>query len=131
MIPTTTTIIGIIEYRVVEVKKPWDEAQKYCEDLGEHLADIKSEAEETFLERNVFHGYNTSIWLGATDVESEGTFVWWDGTNVSDFYVNWSPSQPNNYDGMEHCLKSAKVKDRWQWRDGKCFTKLFSLCEFD
>ncbi|XP_053386639.1 pulmonary surfactant-associated protein D-like [Mercenaria mercenaria] len=135
--------------------------QRYCEDLGEHLADIKSEAEETFLERfsrkqykdfeckayhldkdsnncvrvfvfsMLFPGYNEGFWLGATDVESEGTFVWRDGTNVSDFYVNWGPSQPNNANGIEHCLKTVKTDDEWKWRDGKCQRKLFSLCEFD
>ena len=35
-----------------------------------------------------------SCWIGANDLETEGTFVWSDGTELD--YTNWYPGQPNN-----------------------------------
>jgi gliding motility-associated-like protein len=37
---------------------------------------------------------NYGIWLGLTDAQQEGTFIWLDGTPLT--YTNWSPGEPNN-----------------------------------
>ncbi|XP_053386623.1 C-type lectin lectoxin-Lio2-like [Mercenaria mercenaria] len=116
-----------ITYKVIEEKMYWDEGQKVCEILGGRLADIKTQAEEEFLERYVFPGYSRNFWLGATDFKNLGTYLWLDGTKVSDFYVNWSPRQPNREE--EHCVIASNL-DGWGWRDTDCQSKQFSLCEF-
>jgi hypothetical protein len=47
------------------------------------------------------HGV-AAAWLGATDEQVEGQWVWVDGTPMR--YSNWSPvgKQPNNKQGLEH-----------------------------
>ncbi|XP_053386669.1 C-type lectin lectoxin-Lio3-like [Mercenaria mercenaria] len=90
-------------YRLVLEKMNWDAAKEHCQDLGGRLADIKSQEEEEFVERFV-SGVNNQLWLGATDRESEGTFLWQDGTSISDAYVKWGKNQPDNFKDMEYSM---------------------------
>ena len=96
----------------------WRQARTRCEQMGGCLAVINSQAENTFifelttmeLARINRRGKLDGIWLGATDEEVEGKWVWIDGKRMS--APMWNPGQPNNAGGDEHYL--------WMWikKDG-------------
>jgi len=57
------------------------------------------------------------VWMGLNDLEKEGAFVWFDGTNST--YRNWLKGQPNNYARLQHCVEKLK-KFEWRWNDVRC-----------
>ena len=52
-------------------------------------------------------------WIGGTDKEKEGCWVWSDGSPL--VWTEWYPGQPDNYDSDEHCMSisdsDAKMND--------------------
>jgi len=71
------------------------EAKSAVQALGGKLPKIETAGENQWI-ASVNDG---SIWLGATDVASEGNFKWNDGSNLS--YSNWASGEPNNYGSGE------------------------------
>ena len=58
-------------------------------------------------------------WLGLSDVNSEGTFVWSDGTQLN--YTYWATRQPNNFHNEDcvHTLGLLKSHE-YKWNDVNC-----------
>ena len=76
------------------------DAKAACEALPAHLATVEDQAQETIIE-----GLRTvDAYLGATDLATEGAFVWQDGTPVT--YTHWRANEPNNGNGNyeEDCV---------------------------
>ena len=61
------------------------------------LVEINSAAENDFLTTYVNDG--TGFLIGFSDVSTEGTFSWQDGSSPS--YTNWNVNEPNNFAGDE------------------------------
>ena len=61
------------------------------------------------------------MWIGRTDLETEGTWTNVLGEPVSD-YTNWdsSSNQPDNYNGNEHCLMMNFLGRIGKWADFDC-----------
>jgi len=74
----------------------WNEAEAFSVSLGGHLVTIDSEPENQF----IFSTFgdtdpdNFGVWIGLSDVASEGNFTWSSGTALG--YTNWMPGQPDN-----------------------------------
>jgi hypothetical protein len=83
-------------YRVIENTLNWDEAVEYCENLRAHLVTINSEAENSFVWELL-----PQTWLGATDVEVEGSWHWVTAEPFT--YTNWNPGEPTNCCPPENC----------------------------
>lgn len=83
-------------YQAFNLQITWLEAKEYCESLGGHLATITSAEEQAVLE--LFAG---NYWLGATDEENEGDWLWITGEDWG--YENWLDGEPNDLNG-EHYL---------------------------
>ena len=66
-----------------------------------------------------------TLWLGATDLATEGTFVWEDGAPVTT--TRWNANQPDNY-GNEDCLQLLNGVVRGLWNDAPCTSKLRFVC---
>jgi hypothetical protein len=82
----------------------WSQAEAAAVTVGGHLATINSAEENSFIGSEVspvtdsfFAG---DLWIGLTDVASEGTFVWVSSEPVT--YTNWGTYEPNNFGGIEH-----------------------------
>lgn len=85
-------------YLHVKYKKTWHEARDYCAALNGHLVTIQAPSENRFVYYLAVEG-NSEIgtWLGGTDEEKEGTWVWVTGEPWN--YRNWDGDQPDDWRG--------------------------------
>ncbi|XP_072026508.1 uncharacterized protein [Amphiura filiformis] len=79
----------------------------------------------------------TSYWIGLTDITTEDTFVWLDGTiarenGVDYLYTNFQPGEPNNA-GNEDCMViTAATRPGYflgGWNDVRCTVVRGYICE--
>ena len=115
----------------------WDDAQKFCNTKGGHLAEIDDTEERDFLVQ-ICKAKRDGIWVGGTDMAREGTFVWQTSkrTVPGDYFT---PGEPNNSGGQEDCTQMYCHEDCTDWfcskvrlgklNDGICETKLYFICE--
>ena len=85
----------------------WSGGKTHCESLGGYLTVVTSEAEAAFIAGLCDGRY---LFLGASDAEEEGNWVWVDGSPWE--YTFWMDGQPNNYGGTEDYLATYS-KGRW------------------
>jgi len=113
----------------------WGNAEAACAaSPGYHLAAIETEQENTFVYDQIAPYLNptdVAFWLGATDVVSEGIWVWTQGANVvyTHWYADAYTTEPNNFGGVEHCLEMGRVGDA-TWNDVDGGTTNLYVCEF-
>ena len=46
---------------------------------------------------------NNDAWIGVSDIEYEGHFLWLDGVTATSETIGWADGEPNNDHGREHC----------------------------
>ena len=64
------------------------------------------------------HGGDQS-WLGLSDINTEGTFVWSDGTPVD--FNHWAKNQPNNFHNQDCVHTLGFLQDHsYEWNDINC-----------
>ena len=69
------------------------------------------------------------IWLGATDNQSEGIWIW-NSSGSALTYTNWSLGDPDNQGGNENCLHMWH--NLGEWNNGNCeysLADMGTLCE--
>ena len=104
-----------------------------------YLVTLTSADEENFV-TNHLNLPVTSTWIGASDVASEGTWIWdsgpesgtqfwsgrYDGFSVGGLYSNWHSSQPSEAIGssVENGANIYFNSGSWHWSDGR-ITGLF------
>ncbi len=78
------------------------DAEADCVALGGHLAAIKTAQSNAIVAALAVS--SSAAFIGGTDLTTEGTFVWPDGTGV--IYTNWRAGEPNNGNGAyeEDCI---------------------------
>ncbi|MFK7926551.1 MAG: lectin-like protein [Myxococcota bacterium] len=112
-------------YVICDERRDWAGAEAQCQSMGEawHLASIRSAAENAFLTDalvgTVVNGAgNPFCWVGYTDADSEGNWVWTDGDAST--YVNWIDPEPNGGDS-QNCVM-FRGGDTWNgtWNDIGC-----------
>jgi len=70
----------------------------------------------------------TGYWVGGTDTNVEGTWVW-EGTGKRIInYMNWHQNEPNNGGGNEDCLELRRSYG-WIWNDANCGNQNLFICE--
>ena len=108
------------DYIVCEKLMDWPEAQEICESVDMNLITIDSSTEQNRLESNVFD----DIWIGFSDSDSEGTWIWLDGGST---YTNWASGQPDD-DGSQDCA-IAQTGSAGKWNDMDCTDNYYFVCE--
>ncbi|XP_062569396.1 perlucin-like protein [Saccostrea cucullata] len=103
------------------------DAMLTCYRLGANMLELQSAEEEKWIDLQCrIRGYQYGVWLGACDLQQEGTFI-----SVSNAkalpYTNWIKGEPNNNLGIEHCALYF-VKYR-RWNDGHCNHKVNYACK--
>ncbi len=101
--------------------RSFEDALAYCESLSGHLVIIGSEGENAFLAART----TVSAYIGLTDLEEEGTFVWIDGSTPT--YTNWAEGEPNNSGEIEHC--TGIYPETGLWNDFNCTAPRAFWCE--
>ena len=115
----------------------WQQAQTYCEGQGGNLA--FHEIRESSLEKRrqiVAFLTEDDYWIGANDLETEGTWNWVDGEIALPENIHWMTGEPNNYimiygrPGTEDCAM-IRSRDNVNWRtnDAPCQFRYWGLCE--
>lgn len=102
-------------YKIYDTGYRWDDVESLCESYGGHLLTITSEEESIFVKEYLQEGTKRCYWLGANDVEEEGTFVWVTGEPFE--FTDWAPGEPNN-DGAEDYLE-IETWNQHRWNDGE------------
>lgn len=111
-------------YKYYDQQMSWEDAQAYCEQLGGHLATITNSFENEFV---VTLFSCNSVWLGATDLQTEGQFSWLTGEKLS--YTNWADGEPNN-GGSKGNQDYLHMYKNGKWDDIQS-TDLGFVCEWD
>ena len=113
------------DYVFCEGPASWSSAKSICRDVGMDLASANSlEENRFFTDQTNERFFSLNLWLGGSDIENEGTWVWPDGTvfwqgNSTQAFENWSAAQPLNILGSEDAtlltIVDIVVVDRGEW----------------
>ena len=130
------------------------EAQAAASSLGGYLTTVNTKEENTFLTEKFYAAYgNSALWIGANDIETEGTWVWDNGTTsgddgLTDTICNaptgdcqpsnatwtdgtrkWNDREPNNSGNNEDCANITN--NSGFWNDLPCSRNQYGIIEFD
>merc|ERR1711973_242804 len=105
----------------------WVEASESCwkNHQQAHLAEIKNEEEKDFLRTLVSEFPDDTVygwWIGATDLNREGSWYWPHSLVPLDFSA-WFPGEPDNLEGGENCAMIygyANPEKKPFWNDYHC-----------
>ncbi|XP_035516564.1 CD209 antigen-like protein E [Morone saxatilis] len=103
-------------YYISSTKKSWNDSREDCLQRGADLIVINSKEEQDFTRK-----FNKVMWIGLTDRETKGMWIWVDGTPLDKSYWGWF--EPNNR-GNEDCAESKN-----SWNDESCNSKRYWICE--
>ncbi|CAH1276936.1 LPA, partial [Branchiostoma lanceolatum] len=114
----------------------FNKAKAICRGEGGRLAVLQDEGTDIFIRKSIRrlpHRRAQSYWIGLSDAQKEGTFVWSDGTELTtSAYAHWAPGNPDNAavgDG-EDCVEVRPDLD-YKWNDVGCGEKRRFGCEKD
>merc|ERR1712223_821053 len=106
----------------------YNDALVHCFAEGGYLAEPRSSIETEAINTFLYPGYN--VWIGLTDKESEGIFLWnSDGTGIDD-YANWGGGRA---DGTGDCVIICGYMQDYRWNDVWCdhivdYEPIYALC---
>lgn len=93
-IPTFVDSYGGFDYYLTDDAMSWTDAQAQAETINGNLTSIHSAAENAFV-NGIAATVGGTVWIGINDIDTEGDFVWSDGSEVT--YENWSNGEPNDF----------------------------------
>ena len=106
----------------------WRQADKYCKEIGGHLATLATESEQKLIEQLIIDGTKGSYWIGGAK-DDNGTFRWIDNNKpVAEGYTNWDVNQPDNIDGRsENYMQIFRVPnpDAGKMQDGTPYSRRY------
>lgn len=97
----------------------WDDAQRWCTDMGGHLVSLANEKDHAitlWLMRRDFGNGVERFWVGGTDRQTEGRWEWIDGTDFR--FTHWADGQPSKQSDKEDYLY---INANGQWAVGMSF----------
>ena len=120
-----------------EVIRNYDDARQYCQNLDGFLAEIKEAKTNELIVSQADKYEDSHWWLGATDVQNEGIWIWEKSGEKMEF-ANWNVNEPNggrreNYLHMTcaHCWGNGRYRNR-TWNDAPNYfsdQKVKPLCQ--
>ncbi|XP_074543181.1 uncharacterized protein LOC141803156 [Halichoeres trimaculatus] len=120
-------------------KFPWSESRAECQKQEGDLVKIDSREEQIFLDEKLrpkMKKDEDKFWIGLTDSEEEGTWLWVDRSPLNQSLVFWNGDEPDNWkdrkDIEEDCgrmgEKGGDVNYR-SWFDRRCTDSFKYICE--
>ncbi|XP_071096731.1 C-type lectin domain family 4 member D-like [Haliotis cracherodii] len=121
------SINGDHPYILVLNKSVWDTARLNCmSSFGGHLAIVDSIEKINFLTALINAAgdiFLTKFYIGASDIQEQGSWRWVDGSPLN--FTYWKHGQPTSTPGQD-CLV-------WKfgegWKDRPCTDNIYSICE--
>jgi len=110
---------------LLDKTRTWMEAKARCKQDGGELASIRNDREWQFVKGILTSSGVNYVWLGASDIATEDTWVWTDGSPVT--YTDWRPGQPGTSTSY-NCLGVYRGHN-WQWYDGTCTDTDYAMCK--
>ena len=104
-------------FYVSGIMAPWSEARNYCkkEQNSSDLVEFSSLDEVSFVKGLIAERskYEEMIWVGASDLKSEGDWRWVKGGIISTSF--WSSGEPNNIGNIifHVCFINNVLHFRW------------------
>ncbi|XP_019215230.2 CD209 antigen-like protein C isoform X1 [Oreochromis niloticus] len=108
-------------YHVSSKQKSWEESRRDCLKKGSDLMIINSREEQNFVNQ-----FKKHLWIGLTDSETEGTWKWLNGTQMTTSY--WNSGEPNGGTN-ENCGQIKAYDSQNSWNDETCSVLHFWICE--
>eukprot|EP00105_Crassostrea_gigas_P014276 XP_011430886.2 PREDICTED: snaclec mucetin subunit beta [Crassostrea gigas] len=112
----------------------WASAKLVCEQQSSYLAEVDSLEENDWITENMTpfdcltDWMDCVVWLGGSDILTEGSFVW-STNNRALTFTHWGPYDPNAYTADDDCV--ALMYPGGQWADFGCFMERHFVCEKD
>ncbi|XP_028453743.1 C-type lectin domain family 4 member F-like isoform X2 [Perca flavescens] len=118
---------------------PWELSRHQC--IAQHgdLVKIDSREEQTFLEQKLREKMNDAedkFWIGLTDSQTEGTWLWVDGSPLDTSLTFWLSGNPDNWEGEdldgEDCVRMGErggARELNCWFDKSCKVPHRRICE--
>nr|XP_025043928.1 mannose-binding protein-like [Pelodiscus sinensis] len=117
-------IVGKKIFVSTGTKASFQHGKSLCAKAGGSLSCPRNEAENAAL-KEVVKTESNRAYLGLTDMQTEGKFVYLNGEPVA--YTNWNSGEPNDQDN-EDCVL---IYDDGKWNDLDCSTaEILIICEF-
>ncbi|XP_062266134.1 CD209 antigen-like protein B isoform X1 [Platichthys flesus] len=117
----------------------WTQSRRQCKSMRGDLVVINSREEQRFLVSKVSEQMETDevkFWIGLTDSEREGEWLWVDNTRLNESLTFWREGEPNNVKGEnpdgEDCVtmwEKDGVTNLKTWFDQSCKSSKKSICE--
>ncbi|XP_033637952.1 macrophage mannose receptor 1-like [Asterias rubens] len=118
-----------IYYRLWNNEASWEEASKYCSEQDGRLAKIEDASVQKRLVRSIKRkGFKADWWIGVSDKETEDTWLWSDGTQMT--YTNWLAGVTPPQEEIKDCAFMKQSED-YLWDDEVCDLKKSFICEYD
>lgn len=124
-LPQDAVKLGGNDYALIMDAAPWHVAKRQCERMGGHLVTIETAEEEAFVAQKFG---KSPFWIGASDAEEEGTFVWLSGRLYQSFDVE---TKLDNWRDSEHAIQWNTRRRPACWDDGNETAPLPYVCEWE
>ncbi|XP_072021180.1 macrophage mannose receptor 1-like [Amphiura filiformis] len=111
-------------------RKTWTDAKHYCDVQGAYMVTIVSDAENqwvTSLLPELAGVGITDLYIGISDVVTDGKFQWSQGSSVS--YTNWNPNMPKDTAGQDDCGNMYTGDASGRWDTVGCYQLQAFICE--
>eukprot|EP00091_Calanus_sinicus_P006654 TRINITY_DN17361_c0_g1_i1.p1 TRINITY_DN17361_c0_g1~~TRINITY_DN17361_c0_g1_i1.p1 ORF type:complete len:169 (-),score=32.01 TRINITY_DN17361_c0_g1_i1:61-540(-) len=110
----------------------WNSAQEYCHTEEEsNLVEVFTPEQQEFLTEmayqiEMFSGVARDWWIGATDVASEGQWIWPHQPKAAEYTARHG-GEPNN--GATYNYAYMENSYEYQWADAQDTSSMYPICQ--
>ncbi len=113
-------------YWVSREARNWVDARNACELENGHLITIGS-ADENHVAAQLAESIHANCWMGFTDIESEGNWVW--VTNEPVVFTNWDEGDPDNSNNQDAAVIFGTGSNIGLWNDVQTSINAYFILE--
>jgi len=114
-----------VRFALCNLPMTWEEAARFCESRGEHLARLESKGQAKGLYRAASELAETAWWIGINDREDEGKLAWHDGGPLT--FTYFAKGEPDHHACGQSC-GALKEGGKGRWRDLHCASPRPFIC---